>query len=219
MPKSAIHPNILRELEGPHPRSTGHGCFGTNEYGTFCACESPKMRWVDGPSRLISRQSWELYRTHGAYARRLWVIQGSNGGHKYRFANWESRLSKMAGGPMNPPRAGELPYAEPDNRTFEGVKLYADPELLKAYSGLVQYGLRRPFDLDAADKRACEFAAMELLKGFGLRIAEDADELAWALKKAGHIDVQDDPSDFRITDEQQDQLTQEDLVHMLSTST
>lgn len=219
IPKAHIQPAILRQLEGPHPRSKGHPCFGTNAYGTWCACAKPAHRWVDGPAPMISRQTWELYRKFGAYARRLWVIQGKHGGHKYQFAGWESRLSAAAGGPRHPPFAGDLPYAEPDSRTWEGVRLYADPELVKMYSGLVQFGMRRPFDLDPSDQRACEFAATELLKSFGLRVAEHADELAWAMKKAGDLDYgADDPADQRSTQEQDDQLTHDDLVHMLRTS-
>ena len=183
-PKVAIPPDVLAQLDGPHPRSTGHPCFGTNEYGTWCQCPNPAQRWVDGPAGAITKTSWLLYHRYGGWARPLWVVQGTKGGHKYRFTQWESRLSKAAGGPMQPKPPGDLIYAEPDDRTWEHIRFYADPDLLKSYRGLVSYGMRRPGDLDINDQRACEFAAKELLKSFGLSVAEHADELEWALKRA-----------------------------------
>ena len=194
-PKHAIPDPIREQLEGPHPREQGHPCFGKNDYGTWCQCPIPKMRWVGGTSPSITRQAWTLYRKYGGWARPLWVIQGKDGGHKYRFTQWESRLSAMVGGPQQPPAAGDLPYAEPDERTWEHVHLYADPALLKMYRGLVGFGLRRPGDFDATDQKAAEFAAKEVLKSFGLRVSEHADELAWALKQqnvnTSHVEGRD----------------------------
>ncbi|MHB1310635.1 MAG: hypothetical protein ACYC3L_01370 [Gemmatimonadaceae bacterium] len=198
-PKHAIPPQIREQLDGPNPRSTGHACFGTNALGRWCQCPNPKMRWVGGPAPGITRQAWTLYRKHGGWARPLWVIQGKDGGHKYRFTQWESRLSKMAGGPEQPPIAGDLPYAEPDERTWNNVHLYSDPQLAKMYRGLVDFGMRRPGDLDPTDKRAAEFAAKEVLKSFGLKMMEHADELTWALKRqnvnTAHIDTPDGDAD------------------------
>ena len=198
-PKVATPHEVLRQLEGPHPRSTGHGCFGTNELGTWCTCTrftpwgpiaDPKYRWVGGPAPGITRQAWLLYREYHAWARPCFVIQGSNGGHKYRYTSWESRLSMAAGGRKQPHAAGDLPYAEPDSRTWESLKLFADPDLMKKYRALVGFGMRRPFDLDATDRRAAEFAATEILKSFGNSVIEHADELAWSLKQT------DSRSDF-----------------------
>lgn len=184
LPKPAIPEPIRQQLEGPNPRDKGHPCFGKNQYGTWCLCPAPKMRWAGGESPLITRQAWQLYRKYGGWARPLWVVQGDNGGHKYRYTDWESRLARLAGAPPRPPIAGELPYAEPDERTWDNLRFFVDPVLRTAYRGLVDFGMRRPGDLDPTDKRAAEFAAMQTLKSFGLKVSEHADELAWAMRRS-----------------------------------
>lgn len=197
-PKGSIPDTVLQQLEGPHPRSKGHGCFGTNEYGTWCLCPRPRHHWVDGPAPGITRQMWELYRKHGAWCRTLWIVQGEHGGHKYRYTDWESRLARLAGLPPQPPAAGDLPYAEPDERTWDCLAVYADPTLLKVYRGLTEHGLRRPGDFDATDKAAAEFAARQVLKSFGAEVAEHADELCWALRRADQrtAHVEEDRTDM-----------------------
>ena len=70
LPKAAIHPSILAELEGPHPRSKGR-------YSGKLGC------WVDGPAPHITKTQWELYRKFGGLAKPYWVVQGSGRGHRY----------------------------------------------------------------------------------------------------------------------------------------
>lgn len=184
-PRRVIPPEVFAQLEGPHPRSTGHGCFPGQ-----CLCARPQHRWVGGPAPLINRTQWLLYRETGGWARAaLWVLQGDQGGHKRRFTEWESQLSQLAGGPAQPPAPGVLPYCEPDERTWQHLHMYADPELLAKYRGLVNFGLRRPGDLDPTDAAAAQYAAVQVLKSLGMNAVEHADELAWWLKKI-------DPSDL-----------------------
>lgn len=184
LPKRAIPAAVLAQLEGPHPRSTGHGCFGKNEYGLHCLCPIPKMRWVDGPAPGITRQAWLLYRKYGGWARPLWVVQGRSGGHKYRYTQWESRLCKAAGVRPEPPVAGNLPYAEPDGRTWDCLGMYADPDILKMYRGIVGYGMRNLGALEGTEQKVAEFAATQILKSFGMKAREHADELSWAMRNS-----------------------------------
>jgi hypothetical protein len=137
---------------------------------------------VDGPAPGITRQAWELFQKYDGWARPLYVIQGDQGGHKYRYTAWESRLAKAAGARPEPPFAGDLPYAEPDERTYENLVLWADPNLLKMYRGLVGFGMKKPGELDSTDAKAAEFAATQILKSFGLKARAHADELAWAMR-------------------------------------
>jgi hypothetical protein len=188
IPRRAIPADVLKQLQGEHPRSRGHGCFPG-----FCLCARPQHRWVGGPAPLITRTQWLLFRETGGWARPLWVVQGDKGGHKRRFTEWESRLSKLVGGPAQPPFPGALAYAEPDERTWANLQLYADPELLRQYRGIVGFGLRRPGDLDPTDAKAAQFAAVEVLKSLGLGVAEHADEMAWWLKKMDPSDLPDMP--------------------------
>lgn len=219
-PKHTVPADVLRQLEGPHPRSSGHGCFGTNAYGTWCLCPVPRERWVDGPAPGITRQAWELYRKYGGWARPLFVIQGTTGGHKYRYTAWESRLARAAGALPDPPPAGDLPYAEPDARTWEHLQLWSDPFLLKMYRGLVGYGLKKPGDIDSTDAKAAAFAATEILKSFGLKARAHADELAWAMRKNdAHIPRQLTDRSERLDDlDEGHHRIHEDLVDELRAS-
>lgn len=201
LPRRVIPVDVLQQLSGPHPRSSGHGCFPG-----YCMCARPRYRWVGGPAPLITRTQWLLFQETGGWARPLWVLQGTRGGHKRRFTEWESRLSQLAGGPAQPPAPGVLSYAEPDERTWEALRLYADPELMATYRGVVAFGLRRPGDLDPTDAAAAQFAAVEVLKSLGLGVAEHADELAWWLKRA---DIADEPENPRFAVHDTEQATEE----------
>lgn len=173
-PETRQTASIFAQLRGPHPRSRGRYC-------------ERRGRWVDGPAPLITRTAWTIYQTEHGWARPLWVVQGPRGGHKYRLTTWEAQLSKAAGGPEDTPDPGALPYAEPDQQTWQGVQLYADPEIMRQYRGVIDFAERRPWDIDDDDRRAAVFAAEQVLKAFGLGIAAHADELASALRRTPEI--------------------------------
>ena len=100
---------VLRDLEGPHPRTLGHW-------------EPRTCEWVSDCN--VSREQWELYRETGCYAQPFWIIQGDRGGHKRRFTPLETRLLKANGRPGDPPFPGDLPYAELDNRVIDQLVRY-----------------------------------------------------------------------------------------------
>ena len=123
---------VKRELRGPHPRSTGHycapssGCGCTNEFGV----PTHTMAWKGGTTRLIDRQAWELHRKieretgELVIPRRLWVLQGSAGGHPFQISMSESKLRREQGLPEDVPSAGDLPYVEFDQRVLVALERY-----------------------------------------------------------------------------------------------
>lgn len=123
---------VKRELRGPHPRSTGHycapssGCGCKNEFGA----PTHTMAWKGGTVRLIDRRAyelhWEHYRATGELVipRRLWVIQGHNGGHPFQISMVEQKLRREQGLPEDVPSAGDLPFAEFDRRVLVGLERY-----------------------------------------------------------------------------------------------
>lgn len=123
---------VKQELRGPHPRSTGHycapsrGCGCRNEFGV----PTHTMAWKGGATRLIDRQTWELHRRieretgELVIPRRLWVIQGASGGHPFMVSPSEQKLRRELGQTPDVPSAGDLPYAEFDQRVLVALERY-----------------------------------------------------------------------------------------------
>lgn len=125
-PWAHVDPTFQAELQGPHPRSTGHYCASTER----CLCPTKTNRWRDGAARLIDRRTWEIarqqYQTTGEWTRprRLWVIQGAGGGHPFTIGPAEEKLRQAQGLPADVPSAGDLSYAEPDPRVLAALERY-----------------------------------------------------------------------------------------------
>lgn len=141
---------LLAELRGPHPRSTGHYCA----VGA-CLCKYKANRWIDGATALIDRGTWEVFHETGCYGTRWWVIQGDTGGHRYRLDAVESRVAKVMTGARDTPIPGELPYADFDGRVL-GKVLEADR--LRLWKGYLDF-TRRNHDQMDAEMRELEIEA------------------------------------------------------------
>lgn len=115
-PVHAIAPDLRKELMGPPPRSRGHYCADG-----WCLCERKQDRWTDGAAFQIDQQQWELYRETGYYGQRWWVCQGDQGGHKYRLNDVEAKIARIATGRSSTPAAGDLPYADFDDRVLAKI--------------------------------------------------------------------------------------------------
>lgn len=59
-----------------------------------------------------------MYRQHRVWARNLWIVQGSQGGHPIEYALHEQKMLQVAGLPTDPPPLGSLPYAPFDQRVI-----------------------------------------------------------------------------------------------------
>lgn len=132
--------DLLKELRGPHPRSTGR-------YD-----EKMKM-WRGGAARQINRDQWDLFQATGHYGTPWWVIEGENGGYRYRLDKIESKISRLHGGPADTPIPGSLPYAEWDRRVFWKV---AERDRVRAWKHVTDYSLRNHDQMDAEEEaEAC----------------------------------------------------------------
>ena len=114
-------PTIVQpDLEGPNPRSFGY-------------YDRSKRRFVRERTLSVTRQQWQFHADTGLYGRTVWVCQGGKGGHKRFWSDVEQNLAYMtysddwevlgiAPGDLQPPAPGELPYAEPDERTIAALR-------------------------------------------------------------------------------------------------
>ena len=122
--------DILAELRGPHPRSSGHICTSTPVSSWLlappasyqpCLCRTKHESWRKGPAYLITLRQYQIFRRTGYVARPFWIIQGSAGGHKAFFSREEQRLLLEANLPGEPPGVGELAYAPFDDRVLRQI--------------------------------------------------------------------------------------------------
>lgn len=131
---------ILQDLEGPNPRTFGwwNAREGVFEQRRSCA---------------VNRTQWELFQRHRAYAKPYWVVQGTKGGHLRRYTSVQSKLAQMQGQPAEPPAPGDLPYAEPDRRTFAAL---ARLDLVRGYDRCIAFGDRSPELVEAGEQAAVQ---------------------------------------------------------------
>lgn len=102
---------VLAALEGPPPKSLRR--FGPT--GQFLYSEAE-----------VTQEQWELWRATNCLARPFWIIQGDRGGHKWSFSPPEAMLLKLYGLPTEPPRPGDLPYAEWSDRTAAALRVHRE---------------------------------------------------------------------------------------------
>lgn len=131
-PVHAIADDLRKELLGPPPRATGHYCADG-----WCLCDRKMDSWTDGAAFQIDQQQWELYRETGYYGQRWWVIQGDKGGHKYRLNQIEAKVAKLHTGKSSTPAAGDLPYADFDDRVIAKI---VERDRARMYATVARWG-------------------------------------------------------------------------------
>lgn len=167
-PKKAIPAHILKQLQGPHPRSKGN-------YSERLGC------WVNGCAPDITKTAWEIYQKFGGWAQPYWVLQGENGGHRYNLFPWERVLLHLATGRKDVALPGDLPYCEPDRRTWAALweaKQRSDEALKLAALATKYRG-----ELDGENAQMVDQAAREFVRSWGESVAQHADELSWAMRR------------------------------------
>ncbi len=70
---------------------------------------------------LMTRWAWQIHIATGHYPTPFWVVQGSEGGHKWAFSQQEEKLAKIKGFSGDPPEPGSLPYAPLDKRVIAKI--------------------------------------------------------------------------------------------------
>lgn len=173
--RNPFYDAIVAECEGPHPRSTGHYCAPNH-----CTCELKTGSWRGGTTRIIDRDTWEVYQQTGRYGRRWWVIQGSNGGHRYRLAEWERTIWRTVTHTGDVPVLGELPYAPWDNRVRRHL---LGLERTMRWLGVVRYGEKNRHRLDTDEKAEIEMAKSAVGDWMARQMDETWDEYGTLLKR------------------------------------
>lgn len=108
VPLRLVDPVLVDELEGPDPSTVGQW----SQHGP--------RRWMS--SSMVSHDQWVLYRKYSefkAYPLLLWVIQGTEGGHRWMLSPQESKILRMRHLPDDVPAPGDLPYADFDRRVID----------------------------------------------------------------------------------------------------
>ena len=133
---------IMRELQGPNPRATGHYCAPG-----WCRCLMKANRYVGGKARAIDLATWQLYRDTGLYGRRWWTVQGTKGGHRFVWdpEELEAKLSQLMGGPSQTPDPGALPYAPLDDRVFTRIGML---DQVRTWTRTLEFAARNAEDLE-----------------------------------------------------------------------
>lgn len=120
--------SLFYELEGPNPREAGH-------YDKLLE----RYVYDELPPNITQRQ-WLLWRSERAFARPIWIVQGSHGGHKRRFSELERVILKKRGMPSEAPYPGQLAYAPFDDRILKALRAMSDlqewADMLQRYAGL-----------------------------------------------------------------------------------
>jgi hypothetical protein len=174
-PLTITRPEIVRELQGPHPRSTGHYCGSADFVGKIdCLCRRKENRWVGGAARLIDRGTWEVYQETGGYGTRWWAVQGPPGGHRYRLDAWESKISRVRGGPNDTPAIGDLPYLDFDERVVEKIIPYDN---VRQWKHIMDYAHKHPEKLDEIERQGVIEAQAEMWKWLESQVSRTMGEL------------------------------------------
>lgn len=178
-PVQFIPPHILKELQGPHPRSSGQWRPYLRGDGTRGA------RWFGGPCAYVTRQQWELFQTTGGFATPWWVVQGDKGGHRVTLSPPEMALYAAEFGvgldAVEVPRMGQLPYADFDRRTIDAIHAH---DQLSQFAGMAGLGSRYGEFLLRAMAEKEEQARAKAYDNVFVGMAEEyADELSWALRR------------------------------------
>lgn len=171
-PAQSIPPVVREFLEGANPADHGH--FEQDEYG--------QPRWVtDLPG--VTRRQWHYYKDTGCYLRPYWVVQGLRGGHRVQFSFTERRIIEMMGGDPNPPAPGDLPYAEPDRRTFEEI---GKRDLLRNYTFAIDFTENSGKRIEEDERRGLAEMRKMYWDMVSDQVSGYSDELAFHLR--GHLD-------------------------------
>lgn len=175
---------VKAELRGPHPRRDA-----TLQYvpATVNGKRELRPRMIGG-ARFVDRRTYELHqqieRETGELVipRRLWVIQGANGGHPFMIGAEEAKLRKEQGLPDDVPSAGDAPYAEFDRRVLTALERY---DLFRYAHGL-GHPITNAARVTIARLHETEVAAHKLLWAKWEALAEEwADGAAHAARQDG----------------------------------
>ena len=113
----SVPTEILEDLRGLSPRDPENGKWVTPGFQVLQE-EQDTKRWLSWSS--VDFDQWTLYQQTGCFAVPCWIIQGDNGGHRWRLST--SEIGVLADSGITAPQLplpGTLPYSDYDQRTFD----------------------------------------------------------------------------------------------------
>lgn len=133
LPIDRVNALVRESLLGPSPRVRGR-------------YDEVLGRFIPDLDCNVDLIQWQLFQKTRCYGRPYWVVQGTEGGHKKLFNRAERAVCRMNNAPDEPPAIGDLPYAAPDQRTFDKLLKH---DLARSYSYLLDRvsGSQEVFDM------------------------------------------------------------------------
>jgi hypothetical protein len=168
-PRRLIRPEVLAELQGPSPRSTGHYCAPG-----YCMCAMKRNGWRGGAAKLIDYMQWKLFQQTGCLGSRWWCIQGDQGGHRHRLDKIEAKVSRLHNGPSDTPAPGDLPYADFDLRTFRKI---AELDRVRMWKGVTDYVDRNHATMNAEERDEGERAQWAMWSWLESQVKQTVDKI------------------------------------------
>lgn len=153
---------IVHDLLGPNPR----------RYGRY---DWAAKKFVRTRSFMVTERQWKLYHETGLFGKPYWVVQGSFGGHKRHWSEIEQQVIAIQTGiteQLDPPAPGDLPYAEPSNRTIRALKRYDMVEKFGDTLKMLSHRDDVRARLDSIEAEQARAMAEELWKWLGEQVAE-----------------------------------------------
>jgi hypothetical protein len=148
---------------------------------------------------LMTRWAWDIHIKTGAYPQPFWVVQGSDGGHKWSFTEEESRVAGMNGFPDEPPEPGSLPYAPLDKRVLAKIAVYDQLPMWNALSkGLNDLDVR---DLDKREVEMMQAANRQLWNWLGTQVDRAVEEAGVRMAGDPGHGYRDGDADYEATEE------------------
>lgn len=158
-----------------------------------------------GADVLVSRYQQQMFRQYRVHARPMWVIQGTKGGHYASYSKAVEEDHRALGLPPEPPKPGDLPYADFDERVVR--QIVAASQLVRFKQDFGEF--KRRFGTVEGQKREAASAlraARERYVAFINSQFEDGDDLFRTAYATGELaDAPRTTSEFVQENEESDQ--------------
>lgn len=117
--------HLLEQLEGPDPRTLGRWVRDAgypDGRRWHSEVEISRMQWLLYRQTRGMGTGWRAWLEPGCFPKLYWIIQGSEGGHKWKLSPTERQMLRLRGLDRDVPAPGDLPYVEPDERVWSMIE-------------------------------------------------------------------------------------------------
>lgn len=165
----------------------------------------PDPESPEGEDILVSRYQQQMYRQHRVLANPCWVIQGTKGGHHAAYTKAMIEDHRALGLRTEPPKPGDLPYADFDERVV--TQLVEMSKLVRFKNDFGEF--KRRYGSVEGQKReaanALRAAREKYVKWINSQFEDGDDELIAGYRKGDLSDAPRTTDDFVEKDEKADE--------------